>query len=133
VGLGDPDLSHDYRVIALDCRGHGKSGKPTDENQYGMEMVNDIVRLMDHLGIEKAHIVGYSMGGSIALKMLTVRPERFLTAVIGGSTGFRLPEDFDNPDMPLIKNLQSGMSFTDAILADAPPGAPAPSRNSAHK
>lgn len=96
-------------------------------------MVNDIVRLMDHLGIEKAHIVGYSMGGSIALKMLTVRPERFLTAVIGGSTGFRLPEDFDNPDMPLIKNLQSGMSFTDAILADAPPGAPAPSRNSAHK
>jgi pimeloyl-ACP methyl ester carboxylesterase len=83
------DLSHDYRVIALDCRGHGKSDKPTDPKQYGMEMVNDIVRLMDHLGFAKAHIVGYSMGGSIALKMLTVRPERFLTAVIGGSQGFR--------------------------------------------
>jgi len=35
-------LSRNYRVIALDCRGHGKSGKPTDPSQYGMEMVNDI-------------------------------------------------------------------------------------------
>ena len=82
------DLSHNYRVIALDCRGHGKSDKPTDPNQYGMEMVNDVARLMDHLGIAKAHIVGYSMGGSIVLKMLTVQPDRFLTAVIGGSQGF---------------------------------------------
>ena len=59
------DLSHDCRVIALDCRGHGKSDKPTDPSQYGIEMVNDVVRLMDHLGIAKAHIIGYSMGGSI--------------------------------------------------------------------
>src|SRR5262249_12832106 len=44
------DLSRNYRVIALDCRGHGKSGKPTDPSQYGMEMVNDTVRL-DHLGM----------------------------------------------------------------------------------
>ena len=63
------DLSRDYRVIAFDCRGHGRSDKPTDPKQYGMEMVNDVVRLMDHLGFSKAHIVGYSMGGSIALKM----------------------------------------------------------------
>jgi len=81
------DLSRDYHVIALDCRGHGKSGKPTDPSQYGMEMVNDVVRLMDHLGIAKAHIVGYSMGGSITIKMLTANPQRFLTAVIGGSQG----------------------------------------------
>ena len=120
------DLSRDYRVIALDCRGHGKSDKPTDPNQYGMEMVNDVVRLMDHLGFAKAHIMGYSMGGSIALKMLTMRPERFLTAVIGGSQGFRLPQDFDTPDTPLVKSLLSGMSLTDAQLANAPPGFPKP-------
>jgi len=118
------DLSRDYRVIAMDCRGHGRSDKPTDPSQYGMEMVNDVVRLMDHLGIAKAHIVGYSMGGSIALKMLTARPERFLTAVVGGSQGFRLPEDFDTPDTPLIKSLLSGLSFTDAQIANAPPGFP---------
>ena len=107
------DLSRNYRVIALDCRGHGKSGKPTDPSQYGMEMVNDIVRLMDHLGIAKAHVLGYSMGGSITIKMLTVYPQRFLTAVIGGSQGFR-PEDVDTPDTPLIRSLLSGMSLTDA-------------------
>jgi len=120
------DLSHDYQVLALDCRGHGKSDKPTDPDQYGIEMVNDVVRLMDHLGIAKAHIVGYSMGGSIALKMLTVRPERFLTALIGGSQGFHLPQDFDTRDTPLVKSLLSGMSLTDAQIANAPPGYPKP-------
>jgi len=119
------DLSRNYRVIALDCRGHGKSGKPTDPSQYGMEMVNDMVRLMDHLGIAKAHVLGYSMGGSITIKMLTVYPQRFLTAVIGGSQGFR-PEDVDTPDTPLIRSLLSGMSLTDAQIANAPPNYPKP-------
>ena len=81
---------------------------------------------MDHLGIAKAHIVGYSMGGAIALKMLTVRPERFVTAVIGGSQGFHLPQDFDTRDTPLVKSLLSGMSLTDAQIANAPSGYPKP-------
>jgi pimeloyl-ACP methyl ester carboxylesterase len=41
----------DHRVIALDCRGHGLSDKPTKPEAYGMEMANDVVRLLDHLGI----------------------------------------------------------------------------------
>ena len=52
-----------YRVIALDCRGHGQSGKPQDPGQYGLEMVRDVVRLLDHLNVERAHVVGYAMGG----------------------------------------------------------------------
>ena len=119
------DLSRSYRVIALDCRGHGKSGKPTDPSQYGMEMVNDVVRLMDHLGIAKAHVLGYSMGGSMTFKMLTIYPQRFLTAEIGGSQGFR-PQDVDTPDTPLIKSLLSGMSLTEAQIANAPPNYPKP-------
>jgi len=118
------DLSRSFRVIALDCRGHGKSGKPTDPRQYGMEMVNDVARLMDHLGIAKAHILGYSMGGSITIKMLTVYPQRFLTAVIGGSQGFR--GEVDTPDTPLIKSLLSGMSLTEAQIVNAPPNYPKP-------
>src|SRR5437868_8532253 len=43
------DLAKDYRVIAYDNRGHGKSGKPHDPKKYGMEMVEDAVRLLDHL------------------------------------------------------------------------------------
>src|SRR5688572_3495817 len=58
-----PNLSKDYRVIAFDARGHGRSEKPHDPKAYGREMALDVVRLMDHLGIKRAHIVGYSMGG----------------------------------------------------------------------
>src|SRR2546423_10416220 len=50
-------LSRNYRVIALDNRGHGKSDKPHDVKQYGNEMVEDVVRLLDHLKIGKAHVV----------------------------------------------------------------------------
>src|SRR5579862_9568187 len=57
------DLAQHYRVIALDCRGHGASDKPTGEHDYGVKMVDDVVRLMDHLHLPTANIVGYSMGG----------------------------------------------------------------------
>ncbi len=82
-----PNLAKDYRVIALDCRGFGKSGKPHDPKQYGSEMALDIVRLLDHLGIRKAHIVGYSMGANITAQLLVMHPERFLTAILGGAAG----------------------------------------------
>ncbi|MBI3838057.1 MAG: alpha/beta fold hydrolase, partial [Planctomycetia bacterium] len=42
-------LSKDYQVIALDNRGHGRSDKPHDPKQYGAEMINDVIRLMDHV------------------------------------------------------------------------------------
>src|SRR6516225_11708196 len=63
------ELAKDYRVIALDNRGHGRSDKPHDAKKYGMEMVNDAIRLMDHLKIKKAHVVGYSMGAMITSKL----------------------------------------------------------------
>ena len=120
------DLSRDHQVIALDCRGHGQSGKPHDPAAYGIETVTDIVRLLDHLGIRKAHIAGYSMGGSIALKLLMEHPGLFLTAIIGGSTGFREPADFDTEETPLIKSLRSGMPLSEAMIANAPPNWPKP-------
>lgn len=80
-------LAERYRTIAFDVRGHGKSGKPHDPKAYGPEMARDIVRLLDHRGVAKAHIVGYSMGGHIVAQLLTLSPERFLTAVLGGACG----------------------------------------------
>jgi pimeloyl-ACP methyl ester carboxylesterase len=116
------DLANDYEVIAFDCRGHGKSDKPYEPEQYGIEMVNDIVRLMDHLQIKKAQIMGYSMGGFIVVKMLVEHPDRFLTALIGGSKGLKA-EDLQE-QASLTKYLQSGMSFSEAVIAAAPPDAP---------
>ena len=65
------NLAADFRVIAFDARGHGKSAKPHDPKQYGPEMARDLVRLLDHLSIPKAHIIGYSMGANITAMLVT--------------------------------------------------------------
>jgi len=74
-----------YRVIGIDCRGHGQSGKPHAPESYGLEMVEDVVRLLDHLHIERAHVVGYSMGGAIATQLLVRHPDRLRTVTLVGS------------------------------------------------
>src|SRR5215475_3549638 len=76
-----------YRLIRFDSRGMGLSDKPHDRQKYGKEMVEDVVRLLDHLKIRKAHVVGYSMGSWIALKLVTIHPERLMTAILGGNAG----------------------------------------------
>ena len=73
-----------YRVIALDQRGHGGSDKPYDASAYGMNMVEDVRRLLDHLEVERAHLVGYSMGARVSSTFLVTYPERLLTITLGG-------------------------------------------------
>lgn len=73
-----------FQAIALDCRGHGKSDKPHDPKQYGAEMEGDVVRLLDHLKIKKAHLIGYSMGAFIAAKVAAGHPDRVLSVIYGG-------------------------------------------------
>ena len=85
TGKFDELVGEDYRAIALDLRGHGQSDWPTSPDKYGMEMVEDGRRLLDHLGISRAHIVGYSMGGKIAAKFAELYPERTSSLTIGGS------------------------------------------------
>ena len=74
-----------YRVVALDCRGHGESDKPRAVEAYRLTRhVRDVEALMDHLGIAKASFVGYSMGARIVLKLLLTQPARATKAVLGG-------------------------------------------------
>jgi pimeloyl-ACP methyl ester carboxylesterase len=77
-------VANDHQAIALDFPGHGGSEKPEKEEAYGDQLVEDVVALLDHLKIDKAHIVGYSMGGMVAVKMLAKYPERTLSGTIGG-------------------------------------------------
>jgi pimeloyl-ACP methyl ester carboxylesterase len=73
------------KVIALDCRGHGRSGKPHDPKAYeGTAMPDDVVALMDHLGVGRADLMGYSMGGFIAASLMVRRPERFNSVILSG-------------------------------------------------
>ena len=73
------------RVVALDCRGHGESDKPHDPESYRMEnMGGDVLRLMEHLGIEKADLLGYSMGSAVACHLLARHRERFTSVILVG-------------------------------------------------
>ena len=121
-------LAKDFRVVALDCRGHGKSDKPHDAKSYGIEMIEDVARLMDHLGLAKAHIVGYSMGGAITGKFITTHPERVISAVFGGSSprlGWTAQNERDNEE--LASSLEQGTGMRPLILRLLPPNEPRPS------
>ncbi len=83
-GVGEA-LAKNHRVVAIDCRGHGKSEKPHDPAKYGPQMAKDVLELMDHLKISKAHVHGYSMGGFLVTQLLVMAPQRFITASYGGS------------------------------------------------
>jgi pimeloyl-ACP methyl ester carboxylesterase len=73
-------LAEDHRVIVPDMRGHGRSENPRDG-----DMPLDVIELMDHLNIERAHVHGFSMGGGIVAQLMARVPERLITASFGGS------------------------------------------------
>lgn len=74
-----------FRVIGLDCRGHGHSDKPHDEAAYSASvMAGDVVRLLDDLEVESAFYLGYSMGARIGLEVIIESPDRIRRAVLGG-------------------------------------------------
>ena len=118
-------LSPDYQVIAYDNRGHGKSDKPHDPKKYGAEMVEDAVRLLDHLKIKDAHVVGYSMGAMITGKLVATHPERVRTATLGGSGGLREGVDLTFFDS-LAESLEQGKGLGMLIEGLTPPGRPKP-------
>jgi len=74
-----------FRVVGLDCRGHGHSDKPHDEAAYRVEiMAGDVVRLLEELDLQSAAYLGYSMGARIGLEVVLDFPERITRAVLGG-------------------------------------------------
>jgi pimeloyl-ACP methyl ester carboxylesterase len=73
------------RVIALDNRGHGDSAKLYDPEAYHIgTMASDVAALMDHLKIERADIMGYSMGGRMTAWLALRHPQRLRSAILAG-------------------------------------------------
>jgi pimeloyl-ACP methyl ester carboxylesterase len=128
------NLAKDHRVIAIDCRGHGKSGKPTDSNAYGAEMGQDIVRLLDHLKIPRAHIVGFSMGAIIAGQLLTTNPDRFITAtLVAHHAVHRWTPSDDKEAEATAQELLGDTPFKSLFVGLTPPGKPLPSDDDIRK
>jgi len=85
------------RVIALDNRGHGASSKLYDPADYATEkMADDVRALLDHLGIERADVMGYSMGARITAFLALSAPDRVRSAILGG-LGIRLVDGVGLP------------------------------------
>ncbi len=86
------------RAIALDDRGHGASGKLYDPAAYHSSvMAEDVSALLDHLGLPRADVMGYSMGARIAAYLALAHPDRVRSVVLGG-LGMHLVEGVGLPD-----------------------------------
>lgn len=99
------------RVIALDQRGHGESEKLYEPQAYERErLAGDVLALMDHLGVQRADIFGYSMGTRTALALAIAAPDRVSNLILGG-VGGKLME----PSPAVV-----GETMADAMLAEDP-------------
>ena len=109
------ELKKSYRLILIDARGHGKSDKPHEPMLYDLKLrVSDVISVMDALSIDKAHYMGYSMGGRIGFGLIMYELDRFDSLIIGGMSA-----DTPNTDIPpeeRIKVLKLGM---ESYVADA--------------
>jgi len=109
-------LRKHYRVICLDLRGHGLSDKPEVEGQYGLQLVADVPRLLDHLGITRVHLVGYSLGGFIALKTAALHPDRLIDVTL-------IAAGWERPDSRIFHHLNQCTVALRAGKSIPPPGA----------
>ncbi|MFZ5718459.1 MAG: alpha/beta fold hydrolase [Pseudomonadota bacterium] len=98
------------RVIALDQRGHGESMKSHDPADYGrFALAADALALLDHLGVQRCDVFGYSMGTRTALQLAIDAPERVSNLILGGIGG----KLFDPPKPGAAEAMTKAMSADD--------------------
>ncbi|HJR81020.1 MAG TPA: alpha/beta hydrolase [Anaerolineales bacterium] len=126
-----PALDGQFHAIAPDLAGFGATDHPKD-SPVGMRAwmrlwVDQCLALMDAMNIEKAHVVGNSMGGAIALHLLMDAPDRFDRIVHMGPIGTphkitpaldRLWGFYDDPSVQMFKNIIRWFVYDDSFLAD---------------
>ncbi len=99
------ELAKDHRVIGIELQGHGHTAD-VDREFTLADLAADVVGVLDHLGIERADVFGFSLGGEVALELLTGHPQRVRRAVVASAqyldSGYR-PEISDpKQDSPLL-------------------------------
>jgi pimeloyl-ACP methyl ester carboxylesterase len=103
-------------------------------SRYGAEMGQDVVRLLDHLKIARAHVIGYSMGAIIAGHLLTTNPDRFITAPFVGHHAVRTWTAADEEEAETsARELEGDTPFKSLVVGISPPGTPVPSDGEVRK
>jgi pimeloyl-ACP methyl ester carboxylesterase len=105
------------RVVTFDNRGVGKSDKPGKSYTINA-MADDVVGLMDYLGIDKAHILGVSMGGMIAQEVAINRPERVRKLILVSTTAGLDEKGGHSPELLRAMGLREGFSDEDIKSVD---------------
>lgn len=119
-GVAD-SLALDHRVIALDVRGFGKSTRFTDRAHLGRQMAEDVVRLMDHLGLQRAHLAGHSMGAAISAKIATLYPNRVSSLALLAGPFYSDTTVFSNDDRGFATEIEQHRSMKQLIHWLFPP------------
>ncbi|WP_037303999.1 4,5:9,10-diseco-3-hydroxy-5,9,17-trioxoandrosta-1(10),2-diene-4-oate hydrolase [Amycolatopsis orientalis] len=103
-GRNLPVFAKNYRTLAIDQPGFGRSDKPTEHPQYFRHSADAVVGLMDELGVERAHFVGNSLGGGTAVRLALNYPKRAGRLVLMGPGGLSVNVFAPDPTEG-IKNL----------------------------
>jgi len=124
--LDDPALRAKYRLIAIDLRGHGASGKPWDKAAYAghLPWARDVRSVIEQLGVTRPTLVGWSFGGFVAMDYVREFGESAVTGVmLTGSHGGLLPRPVGQPPAfigDLDQAIEGARTFM-KIMSVAPP------------
>lgn len=104
------ELGRSHRVITLDLRGHGRSGKPHEASAYRMDLfVADVIAVLDKLAVERAHYLGYSLGGRVGFSLAAAHPDRAVSLISAAGAPRTQPGAFDRVFFPgCIQALETG-------------------------
>ncbi|MBL8701644.1 MAG: alpha/beta fold hydrolase [Alphaproteobacteria bacterium] len=110
-------LKNDFTCIAYDLRGHGES--PKGDGAFGLdELVADLERLRQRLGIDRAHVIGHSLGGMIGPAYALAHPERVNALGLLSTAAFRTPDDSAKVRAVVTAMEQKGIPQVLSTLAD---------------
>jgi 2-hydroxymuconate-semialdehyde hydrolase len=127
-----PELTGTYRVIAPDLVGYGRTDHPEDMPKsltgWIRMRVDQVLAMMDSLGIARAHLVGNSMGGSVAMHLVMTAPERFGRISLMGSAGgeseptpevIRMVTFYKDPSINALENLTKWFVYDERALGES--------------
>jgi pimeloyl-ACP methyl ester carboxylesterase len=110
------DLAADFRIIAMDQRNAGRSRAPVRAGDGWDTYAQDQIALLDHLGIERCHVLGACIGASFCLKLAEIVPHRIASAVLMQPIG-RVPENLAYTKRETAENWGPGMCKDNSSLA----------------
>jgi pimeloyl-ACP methyl ester carboxylesterase len=120
-----PTLAQSHQVIAVELQGHGRTGD-IDREISPWNSASDVIALLDHLGIDRAHVLGHSMGAAVTLELAVSHPDR-VRSVVPISASVRpdgLHEDLTDPTKMAtstrLPTQQDFADFTDAYKRLSP-------------